>query len=65
MEEEVTWETEEYLNAKYPGFLQSRNCEFPFHLIVLKSNLGTRFRLRAVGCDAPGFQLTLIVGQPG
>jgi hypothetical protein len=26
--EEVTWETEEYLNTKYPGFLQSRNCEF-------------------------------------
>jgi hypothetical protein len=25
--EEVTWETEEYLNTKYPGFLQSRNCE--------------------------------------
>jgi hypothetical protein len=29
-EEEATWETEEYLNAKYPGFLQSRNCEFSF-----------------------------------
>jgi hypothetical protein len=29
-EEEATWETEEYLNTKYPGFLQSRNCEFPF-----------------------------------
>jgi hypothetical protein len=23
MEEEATWETEEYLNTKYPGFLQS------------------------------------------
>jgi hypothetical protein len=31
-EEEETWETEEYLNAKYPIF-----------------------RLRGVGCDAPGF----------
>jgi hypothetical protein len=29
-EEEATWETEEYLNTKYPGFLQSRNCEFSF-----------------------------------
>jgi hypothetical protein len=29
-EEEATWETEEYINAKYPGFLQSRNCEFSF-----------------------------------
>jgi hypothetical protein len=28
MEEEATSETEEYLNTKYPGFLQSRNCEF-------------------------------------
>jgi hypothetical protein len=27
-EEETTWETEDYLNTKYPGFLQSRNCEF-------------------------------------
>jgi hypothetical protein len=26
-EEEATWEMEEYLNTKYPGFLQSRNCE--------------------------------------
>jgi hypothetical protein len=29
-EEEATWETEEYHNAKYPGFLQSRSCEFSF-----------------------------------
>jgi hypothetical protein len=29
-EEEATWETEEYLNTKYPGFLQSRNCESSF-----------------------------------
>jgi hypothetical protein len=29
-EEEATWETEEYLNTKYPGFLQSRKCEFSF-----------------------------------
>jgi hypothetical protein len=29
-EEEATWDSEEYLNTKYPGFLQSRNCEFFF-----------------------------------
>jgi hypothetical protein len=28
---------------------------FSPHLTVLKSNLETRFRLRGVGCDAPGF----------
>jgi hypothetical protein len=27
-EGEATWETEEYLNIKYPGFLQSRNRKF-------------------------------------
>jgi hypothetical protein len=30
MEEEATWETEEYLNTKYQGFLQFRNREFYF-----------------------------------
>jgi hypothetical protein len=29
-EEEATWETEDYLNTKYPGFLQSHNREFFF-----------------------------------
>jgi hypothetical protein len=29
-EEEATWEMEEYLNTKYPRFLQSRNREFSF-----------------------------------
>jgi hypothetical protein len=29
-EDEATWETEDYLNTKYPGFLQSRNREFFF-----------------------------------
>jgi hypothetical protein len=27
-EEEATWETEDYLNIKYPGFLQFRNRVF-------------------------------------
>jgi hypothetical protein len=26
--EEAMWEMEDYLNTKYPGFLQSRNREF-------------------------------------
>jgi hypothetical protein len=28
---------------------------FPFPSCFPKSNLGTRFRLRGLGCDAPGF----------
>jgi hypothetical protein len=31
-EEEATWETEEYLNTKYLGFLQSRNRKFLYLL---------------------------------
>jgi hypothetical protein len=54
-EEEATWETEDYLNTKYAGFLQSRNREIFSPSFVIESNLGTRFRLRGVGCDAPGF----------
>jgi hypothetical protein len=34
-EEEATWETEEYLNTKYPGFLQSRNREFVLPILFL------------------------------
>jgi hypothetical protein len=55
MEEEATWETEEYLNTKYPGFLQSRNRKSSTYLVCLESNLGTRFHLRGVGCDVLGF----------
>jgi hypothetical protein len=29
-EEEATWETEEHLNTKYPGFPQSRNGQSSF-----------------------------------
>jgi hypothetical protein len=38
-EEEATWETEDYLNTKYPGFLQSRNREFffSFHCAQIES----------------------------
>jgi hypothetical protein len=39
MEEEATWETEDYLNTKYPCFLQSRNREFfsPSHCSQVES----------------------------
>jgi hypothetical protein len=40
-EEEATWETEEYLNTKCPGFLQSRNRKFLYLPCFLESNLGT------------------------
>jgi hypothetical protein len=38
-EEAATWETKDYLNTKYPGFLQSRNREFffPFHFAQVES----------------------------
>jgi hypothetical protein len=45
-------------NISTPSIQDSCNLvtvSSPSHLIVLKSNLGTRFRLRGVGCDAPGF----------
>jgi hypothetical protein len=54
-EEEATWETEDYLNTKYPGFLNLETVSSSPHLFVVKSNLGTRFRLRGVGCDAQVF----------
>jgi hypothetical protein len=34
-EEDATWETEDYLNTKYPGFLQARNHEFLSTYLVL------------------------------
>jgi hypothetical protein len=54
-EEEATWETKDYLNTKYPGFLQSRNCEFssPSFSYLIKSRDEIPFK--GVGCDAPGF----------
>jgi hypothetical protein len=45
-------------NTSTPSIRDSCNLEIvssPAHLVFLKSNLGTRFRLRGVGCDAPGF----------
>jgi hypothetical protein len=41
-EEEATWETEEYLNTKYPGFLQSRNCEFLLPILFFLNRISGR-----------------------
>jgi hypothetical protein len=54
-EEEATWETEEYLDTKYPGFLQSRNREFPFPSCFSEIESRDEIPFRGVGCDATGF----------
>jgi hypothetical protein len=54
-EEEATWETEDYLNTKYPGFLQSRNCEFFFPSYCSQVESRGEIPFKGVGCDAPGF----------
>jgi hypothetical protein len=38
-EEEATWETEEYLNTKYLGFLQSQNREFLLHTLFFLNRI--------------------------
>ena len=53
-EEEATWETEDYLNRHYPGFLSSTSGISLPYLIFQSSNLGARFLLRGVGCDTSG-----------
>jgi hypothetical protein len=41
-EEEATWETEEYLNTKYPGFLQSRNRESLLPILFFLNRISGR-----------------------
>jgi hypothetical protein len=41
-EEEATWETEEYLNTMYPGFLQSQNREFLLHILFFLNRISGR-----------------------
>jgi hypothetical protein len=41
-EEEATWETEEYLNTKYPGFLQSQNHEFLLPILFFLNRISGR-----------------------
>jgi hypothetical protein len=62
-EEEATWETEEYLSTNYPGFLQSRNRESLLPILFSQIESRDEIPFKGVGCDAPGFYLTIIVGQ--
>jgi hypothetical protein len=41
-EEEATWETEEYLTTKYPGFLQPRNREFLLSVLFVLNRISGR-----------------------
>jgi hypothetical protein len=41
-EEEATWETEEYLNTKYLGFLQFRNREFLLPTLFFLNRISRR-----------------------
>jgi hypothetical protein len=60
-EEEATWETEHFLNTKYPRFLQARNRK-NFTLPLFKfPNLGTRFLLRGVGCNIHDVRAIVII----
>jgi hypothetical protein len=54
-EEEATSETEDYLNTKYLGFLQSQNRVFfsPYFHYLIESRDEIPFK--GVGCAAPGF----------
>jgi hypothetical protein len=54
-EEEATWETEEYLNTKCLGFLQSRNREFLQPLLFSQIESQYEIPFKGVDCDAPGF----------
>jgi hypothetical protein len=62
-EEEATWETKEYLKPSTRASYNLKTVGLCYLSYFLKSNLGTRFRSRGVGCDALGFYLTLIVGR--
>jgi hypothetical protein len=41
-EEEATWETEEYHDTKYPGFLQSRNRDFLLPILFFLNRISGR-----------------------
>src|SRR6185503_13947234 len=52
-EEEATWETEDYLNRQYPGFLSfTSGILFPVLLPTIQSR--DEILLRGVGCDTSG-----------
>ena len=52
-EEEATWETEDYLNRHYPGFLSSTSgISFSYLNSIIQSR--DEILLRGVGCDTSG-----------
>jgi hypothetical protein len=54
-EEEATWRRKTTSTLSIRASCNLETVSSPPHLIVLKLNLGTRFRLKGVGCDALGF----------
>ena len=55
-EDEATWETEEYLNKNFRGFLFEQGGTCIATLVFPQPNLRMRFFLRGVGCDNPRSQ---------
>jgi hypothetical protein len=53
-EEEAIWETEHFLNTKYPGFLQSRNSKNHTLPLSLISKSRDEIPFRGVGCNTSG-----------
>ena len=52
-EEEATWETGDYLNRHYPGFLSSTSgISLPY--LIFNHPISGRDFLRGVGCDTSG-----------
>jgi hypothetical protein len=53
--EQATWETEDYLNTKYPGFLQSEAVSSFSPSLRCQIESRDEIPFKGVGCDAPGF----------
>ena len=53
-EEEATWETEYYLNTKYPGFLQTQDRKWFNPILVLNSESQDEILFKGVVCNTPG-----------
>jgi hypothetical protein len=59
-EEEATWETEEYLNKHYPGFLLVAQGTTLTTLVLVTESRG-EIPLRGRGCNSPGVNYGLIL----
>jgi hypothetical protein len=49
-EEEATWETEHFLNTKYPDFLPSKTRTLPFPVYLLNFESRDEIPVKGVGC---------------